>query len=175
LEPLNQSFFDVALLSLPLDILSSLFTRVLPIFTTRIREDIMQVSEIMHKGVITVQINDSIKRVAALMKREDIGAVPVFKNERPVGFVTDRDIVISCIAQGHPIDDPISHAMKGEIIYVHEDDDVSVATRIMRENQISRLMVVDKGENPVGMLSLHDLLNIPDEHLKSETVSKIKH
>jgi CBS domain-containing protein len=117
----------------------------------------MQVSEVMHKGVSTVQIHDSIKKVAALMKREDIGAVPVYKNERPVGFVTDRDIVVSCVAQGHPVDDPISHAMSREIVFVHEKDDIQLATQLMRKNQVSRLLVVDDGEKPVGMLTLGDL------------------
>lgn len=117
----------------------------------------MQVSEVMHKGVSTVQIHDSIKKVAALMKREDIGAVPVYKNERPVGFVTDRDIVISCVAHGHPVDDPISHAMSRDIVFVHEKDDINVATQLMKENQVSRLLVVNEGEQPVGMLTLQDI------------------
>lgn len=135
----------------------------------------MQVSEVMHKGVSTVQINDSIKKVASLMKREDIGSVPVFKNERAVGFVTDRDIVISCIAEGHPTDDPISHAMTREIVYVHEKDDVSMAAKLMRDNQISRLLVVDDGENPVGMVTLHDISeNTNDDELKASVISEIK-
>lgn len=135
----------------------------------------MQVSEVMHKGIITVQINDSVKKVAALMKREDIGAVPVYKNERPVGFVTDRDIVVSAIAQGHPIEDPISHAMNREIVYVHEDDELHVAAKLMRDNQISRLLVVDEGENPVGMISIHDLAEyVDDEELVANTLTDIK-
>ncbi|HXH76275.1 MAG TPA: CBS domain-containing protein [Bacteriovoracaceae bacterium] len=135
----------------------------------------MQVSEVMHKGVITVQINDSIRKVAALMKREDIGAVPVYKNERPVGFVTDRDIVVSSIAQGHPIDDPISHAMSRDIVCVYEEDDLSRASKLMKDNQISRLLVLNRGENPVGMLSLHDLAQyVNDEEFKSETITEIK-
>lgn len=117
----------------------------------------MQVSEVMHKGVSTVQIHDSIKKVAALMKREDIGAVPVYKNERPVGFVTDRDIVVSCVAHGHPVDDPISHAMSRDVVFVHENDDINIATQLMKENQVSRLLVVDEGERPVGMLSIQDI------------------
>ena len=135
----------------------------------------MQVSEVMHKGVNTVQINDSLKKVAAIMKKEDIGAVPVYKNERPVGFVTDRDIVISCIAEGRPVDDPVSLAMNREIIFVRENDDINVASRLMRENQISRLLVVDEGENPVGMISLHDLSrNSNDEKLKVSVMNEIK-
>lgn len=135
----------------------------------------MQVSQIMHKGVSTVQINDSIKKVAALMKREDIGAVPVFKNERAVGFVTDRDIVVSCVAEGHATDDPVSHAMTREIVYVHEKDDLEIAAKLMRENQISRLLVVDEGENPVGMISLQDISQFSDDNeMKASVISEIK-
>lgn len=135
----------------------------------------MQVSEVMHKGVNTVQIHDSIKKVAALMKREDIGSVPVYKNERPVGFVTDRDIVISCVASGHPVDDPISHAMNRNIVFVHENDDLNLASKLMRENQVSRLLVVDEGEQPVGMLTLQDITkNSPDSNLTIEVLTDIK-
>ena len=135
----------------------------------------MQVSEIMHKGVSSVQIGDSIKKVAALMKREDIGAVPVYKYLRPVGFVTDRDIVVSCVAKGHPVDDPISHAMTPDIITVHEKDDINVASKLMRENQISRLLVVNESEEAVGMLTIQDLTKfIQDEELKSEIITEIK-
>jgi CBS domain-containing protein len=136
----------------------------------------MQVSEVMHKGVITVQINDSIKRVASIMKREDIGSVPVYKNERPVGFVTDRDIVISALANGHNIDDPISFAMKSEIVSIRENEDISVATSLMEKNQISRLLVVNDGEQPVGMLTLHDIALVSGaKEIKAEMIDNIKH
>lgn len=134
----------------------------------------MLVSEVMHKGVSTAQINDSIRKVAALMKREDIGAVPVYKNERPVGFVTDRDIVVSCVAQGHPADDPITHAMTREIVFVRETEDISVATKLMRDNQVSRLLVVNEGEQPVGMLSLHDISQNSEKTNVSNVVAEIK-
>ena len=135
----------------------------------------MQVSEVMHKGVNTVQIHDSIKKVAALMKSRDIGAVPVYKNERPVGFVTDRDIVVSCVAMGHPVDDPISHAMTREIYSVRENADLQEAAQLMKDNQVSRLLVVDKGEQPVGMLSIQDLTQfMENDQLNIETISQIK-
>jgi CBS domain-containing protein len=134
----------------------------------------MQVSEVMHKGVSTVQISDSIRKVAALMKREDIGAVPVYKNERPVGFVTDRDIVISCVAHGHPVDDPITHAMTREIIFVRENDDLTKATKLMRDNQLSRLLVVNEGEQPVGMLTIQDISKGRGSQNLSEVISDIK-
>jgi CBS domain-containing protein len=135
----------------------------------------MQVSEVMHKGVSTVQISDSLQKVASLMKREDIGAVPVYKNERAVGFVTDRDIVISCVANGRSPEDPVSLAMNRDIIFVHETDDLGRARKLMEENQISRLLVVDEGDRPVGMLSLHDLArSSAEDQLKAELINEIK-
>ncbi len=135
----------------------------------------MQVSEIMHRGIISVNTNDSIKKVAALMKEEDIGSLPVLENDRPVGFVTDRDIVITCVALGTSMDGPISQVMTEDVICVSEEEDVEEASRLMRHNQISRLMVVDQDERPVGMLSLQDLsINGEDEDLNSQTLAGIK-
>jgi CBS domain-containing protein len=135
----------------------------------------MIVKDVMHSGVVTAQINDSLKTVASMMKREDIGAVPIYKNQRPVGFVTDRDIVTSCVANGHSPDSPISLAMSGDIIYVYQDDDLNRALDLMEKHQISRLLVVDSGEKPVGMLSLHDLsLHFEDKEKEAEVINEIK-
>jgi predicted transcriptional regulator len=135
----------------------------------------MLVSEVMHKGVSSVQIHDTIKKVASLMKREDIGAVPVFKNERPVGFVTDRDIVVSCLAEGASVDHPISQAMTRDIISINENEDLSLASKLMRDHQISRLLVTDVGNKPVGMITLHDIIiNTEDDLLKASVINEIK-
>ncbi len=135
----------------------------------------MQVSEVMHEGVVTAQIGDSLRRVANLMKKQDIGGLPVYKNERPVGFVTDRDIVVSCVASGHSPDDSISLAMSRDIFFVFENQDISEAVKLMEQKQVSRLLVVDKGERPVGMLGLRDLaLKSDSDQLKAEVLNEIK-
>jgi CBS domain-containing protein len=135
----------------------------------------MTVSEIMHKGVNTVQIHDSLRKVASLMKKYDIGSVPVFKNERPVGFVTDRDIVISAVAHGHPPEAPISGAMTRDLYTVLEDDSLEKAADIMQSKKISRLLVVDSGNVPVGMISLHDIVEFTnDTELKAKIITQIK-
>lgn len=133
----------------------------------------MQVSEIMHSGVVTAQINDSLKRVATLMKKQDIGSVPIYKNERPVGFVTDRDIVLTCVANGHSPDEPISLAMSHDIFSVYENQDIAEALKLMEQKQISRLLVLDRGDSPVGMVSLKDIANSPNE-VVSEVLNEIK-
>jgi CBS domain-containing protein len=135
----------------------------------------MQVSEVMHQGVKMAQILDSFQRVANLMKKNDIGIVPIYKNERPVGIVTDRDIVVSGLAHGHRPDEPISLAMTHKVISVYEDQNINEAIHLMEENQISRLLVLDRGERPVGVLSLQDLAReMPDDHTKAEVLSEIK-
>lgn len=135
----------------------------------------MQVSEVMHKGVSIAQINDSIQHIANIMKKDDIGAMPVYKDMRPVGFVTDRDIVVSCLAAGKAPNEPISLAMTRDIVIIHEDEDISLAQKLMKDNQISRLLVVDKGENPVGMLSLHDLARkVENPDMKADIINEVK-
>lgn len=133
----------------------------------------MQVSEIMHSGVVTAQIHDTLKRVANLMRKEDIGAIPIYKHDRPVGFVTDRDIVLTCVANGHSPDEPISMAMSQDIFSVYENQDVSHALKLMEQKQISRLLVLDRGDNPVGMVSLKDIVGRAEAKI-NDVLSEIK-
>lgn len=133
----------------------------------------MQVSEVMNKDIKCANINDSIKKVAELMRTEDIGSVPVIDGERAVGFVTDRDIVIHCVARGHDLNESISDAMTKELFCVQEDQAIEEATKLMSERQISRIVVVDKSEKPVGIVSLQDLTR-ESEDLAEETLSRIK-
>ncbi len=133
----------------------------------------MHVSEVMSKGIISVTSLDSVKKVAKLMKDQDIGAVPVIEKGRPVGFVTDRDIVLHCVASGYNLDGPISHAMSGNVITVHEDEDITEVNRLMRENKVSRILVTDKGDHPVGIVGIQDLSR-EDKNLIAETVLAIK-
>lgn len=133
----------------------------------------MQISEIMHKGIVSVSPNETVRRVAELMKSEDVGAVPVVENERAVGFVTDRDIVISCVAEGYDVNGPVSKAMSGEVVSISQDQDVEEASRLMQANQVSRILVVDENQRPIGMVSLQNL-SLEDEDISAETVSRIK-
>jgi CBS domain-containing protein len=134
----------------------------------------MQISEIMHKGVSIVTINDSVRKVAELMRQKDIGAVPVMENNKPVGFVTDRDIVINCVAEGYNMDQPVRHAMSEDVICVKEHQDVEDATKLMKDKQVSRILVVDESEKPIGMVSLQDISQSRVMLENTDTISKIK-
>ena len=66
----------------------------------------MKVSEVMSGDVVVVQQQDSIRAAAELMRSRDIGSVPVSVNDRLVGMVTDRDMVVRALAQGLDADTP---------------------------------------------------------------------
>lgn len=135
----------------------------------------MLVSELMHKGVITADVNDSLRAVCKIMKDNDIGSVPVTESGKSVGFVTDRDIALACASDNCTLDDDIAIAMNPDVISVAPDDDVTEAARLMEDNQISRLVVMD-GDTPVGFISLQDLsLRLKNSHLKAEVIEEIKH
>lgn len=135
----------------------------------------MQVSEVMHVGVKSVDANESIKNVAKIMKSKDIGVVPVIQNERAVGIVTDRDIVVSCIAEGGSVDEPVSKLIVDRGVFsVSPTTTLDEAARLMQKNKISRLLVTEDYK-PVGMLSVQDLaINTEDEELTGEVISEIK-
>lgn len=135
----------------------------------------MKVQDLMHEGVIAAQVTDSIKRVAQIMKENDIGSLPVLENGAPVGFVTDRDIVLACAEESTTLDDEIAAAMTPEVIAITPDKDVTEAARLMEEHQISRLIVLDNNR-PVGIITLQDLTaNVDNTHLKAEIIEEIKH
>ncbi|HLT22897.1 MAG TPA: CBS domain-containing protein [Bacteriovoracaceae bacterium] len=136
----------------------------------------MQVSEIMHQGVQTVKTTDSIRDVAKIMKDFDIGSVPVYEESNPVGFVTDRDIVIGCVAEGSSTDAQVSEAMTPEFVCVEQNSDISDAARLMKDRRLSRIVVVDEKKQAVGIVTLQDISNnLTDEKLKGEILSEIKH
>jgi predicted transcriptional regulator len=133
----------------------------------------MNVSEVMSREIISVTSMDSVKKVAKLMKDENIGALPVIDKGKPVGFVTDRDIILHCVATGYNLDGPISHAMSPKVISIHQDEDLKEVNRLMKLNKVSRVLVTDKSEHAVGIVGLQNLTK-EDPSLIGETLKEIK-
>ncbi|MFL5785319.1 MAG: CBS domain-containing protein [Bacteriovoracaceae bacterium] len=133
----------------------------------------MQISEVMHKDIKFANINDSVKKVAEMMKSDDIGSVPVMDGNKPVGIVTDRDIVIKCVADGADLNASIKSAMTTDVVCIKQSQSLEEASKLMAQRQISRVVVVDDSDKPVGIVSLHDLTQ-EDEDLAEETVNRIK-
>ena len=116
----------------------------------------MKVSEVMTPNPRTVQLSDTIEDAARIMRDEDTGAVPVIEEDRVVGMITDRDIVIRAVADGDfecTIDDIVSD----DVVCATPEMSTAEAAELMSEHQIRRLPVVDDDERLVGILSIGDL------------------
>ncbi len=116
----------------------------------------LKIQEIMTKKVTTLNSNDSIAKAADIMKQLNVGSVPVIENNKLVGIVTDRDIVLRSIAKGDSPEQTISQVMTRNIVSVAPDADVHEAADIMAQNQIRRLPVVQAG-SLLGIVSIGDM------------------
>ncbi|HWY68457.1 MAG TPA: CBS domain-containing protein [Terriglobales bacterium] len=118
----------------------------------------MKVAEVMTTEVETVQMNSTLEEAASIMKVENVGAIPVVDEEDDlVGIITDRDIVVRCVAEGKdPADTNVEEVLSHELETIEPDVDVEEAARLMADKQIRRLPVCQDGEL-VGMISIGDL------------------
>ena len=118
----------------------------------------MKVSEIMSSGVVAVDQDEPVTAAAKLLKQCNVGALPVCDGQRRLrGILTDRDIVVRCVAAGSdPSTLRIGEIMSRGVITAGPEDEVDRAAKRMGGDQVRRLPVVSDGQL-VGVLSLCDL------------------
>lgn len=123
----------------------------------------MEVQRIMSTKPISISGEESAAVAARLLSRHNIGALPVCSKEGKLrGIVTDRDIVLRCIAPGEdPKHTPVSDIMTRRLVWVDIRDSCDTAARLMASRQIRRLPVQEDGRL-VGMVSLGDLAKLRD-------------
>ena len=118
----------------------------------------MQIQDVMTADVSFVGPDTPILEIARKMRDGDIGSTPVIENDRLVGIVTDRDIVVRVIAEGGDVRTKTARdAMSPGILYCYADDSVEAVLENMGGRQIRRLPVVDRDKRLVGVVSLGDL------------------
>lgn len=110
----------------------------------------------MSSNVRTISSDATIKEAADIMNTIDVGSIPVLENNRVVGIVTDRDIVLRSVAKGQDPSQKISSVMTKDPKVISSDTEVHEAADIMAKRQIRRLPVVDNG-NLVGIVAIGDL------------------
>ncbi len=117
----------------------------------------MKVKEIMTKNIAYLNPMSTVVEAAQLMQKHNVGAIPVCDNSGVIGLVTDRDIVVRNIAHGKsPNDTPVKEVMTSQVTTISPETDVDDATKIMSQNQVRRLPVVENNML-VGILSLGDM------------------
>lgn len=123
------------------------------------------VADVMTRGVRSMAPTDTLVRAAQAMEELNVGAIPVCEGERLVGMVTDRDIVVRCVAQELDAGAcKLADIMSGHVRTVHESDDISEVLGEMASAQIRRMPVVDNQDHLVGIVSLGDIaVKSPEE------------
>jgi CBS domain-containing protein len=114
--------------------------------------------DLMTKGAECVQANETLVDAARKMRDLDVGALPICgEDDRLKGVLTDRDIVVRCIAEGkNPADVKAGDMGQGKPVTIGADDSAEEALQTMSQHQVRRLPVID-GQRLVGMLSQADV------------------
>ena len=135
----------------------------------------MKVRDAMHKGVDWVGPDTSVTDLAKLMRKHDIGAIPIGENDQLIGMVTDRDIVCKGLAEDgfDPRRATAREVMTPGIHCCREDDDLAKAVHHMEQLHIRRLPVINKSRRMVGMISLGDVGQFAGAELVTECVRSV--
>lgn len=133
----------------------------------------MIVQHVMSRDVRTVAPETTIREAARIMAEVDVGALPVAAGDRLAGMVTDRDIAIRGVAVGKGPDTTVGEVMTHDVLYCHEDEDVSHVSENMADVQVRRLPVVDVDKRLVGIVSLADIALAADTAQAGEALEGI--
>lgn len=121
------------------------------------------VQDVMTDNPICLQPDSSVAAAAKAMRDNDVGDVFVVDNDRLVGVVTDRDIVVRAVAKSSDCDSATLQSLaSADPVKVSPDTAASTAAQTMREQGIRRLAVCDDAGKPVGAVSLGDLAEHKD-------------
>ena len=115
-----------------------------------------KVRDVMTPDAIGVDYHQSITQAARMMRDWGVGAVLVVNGQSLYGLVTARDLVVRAVAEAKGPDEPVGPLSSGDLIGVDADADAGEAARLMRENAVHRLPVIEDGQ-VAGMVSLGDL------------------
>lgn len=134
-----------------------------------------RIADVMTRQPRVIQPDATVADAAAMMRRLDVGALPVCDGTRLIGMLTDRDITTRSTADGRdPHLTPVRDVMSLGVAWATEDDPVEEAARIMREHRIRRLPIVDERHSLVGVVSLGDLaVDLRDDDLSGETLERV--
>lgn len=133
----------------------------------------MKIKDIMSKECQFVTHNATLQQAAQKMQELDCGFIPVGKDNKLCGIITDRDIAVRAVAQNLPSDTPVSKIMSEQVLYCFETDDVQDIAANMTENRVRRLVVLNnkKDKKLCGVVSVCDIVTA--SRAESDTNSQL--
>lgn len=134
----------------------------------------MNIREIMTADPVFAEPDTTLEEIATMMKEENIGAVPVVEDGEVSGIVTDRDIVLRCIAEGKDAAECTAEdVMSTEVFCIEPDTSAAEAARLMGDRQIRRLAVIENGKL-IGMVSIGDVaVKTDDDDLSGDALEGV--
>lgn len=138
----------------------------------------MKANEIMTSQPVCVTPETPIQEAARLMKDQNVGMLPVVQTEgskQLIGVITDRDITIRHVAEGHTSTDcPVSEAMTDNVTTASPESDVSDVMEIMGREQVRRIPIVDERGELVGVVAQADVvLHAKDDRKAEQAIEEI--
>ncbi|MGW6918312.1 CBS domain-containing protein [Kitasatospora sp. NPDC054939] len=133
-------------------------------------------SDIMHPGAECVRAEQTLAEAARIMKERGVGALPICgEKQKLLGIVTDRDIVLKCVAEGRdPAGVTAGELAEGRPMVVEADEDAEQVLRVMEQHRVRRLPVINHPEHElVGMISEADIARGLPQARVAEFVSAI--
>ena len=136
-----------------------------------------QAKDIMTTNPACCTPEHNVQRVAEMMVKHDCGEIPVVENEqnmKPMGVITDRDIACRVVATGKsPNQTRVRDAMSSPPVTVTPKTSIGECCRIMEENQIRRVPVVDQSGRCCGIVSQADIAKAAPTKQTAEVVKQV--
>jgi len=115
-----------------------------------------KIKELMSRNVQVISPDQTIREAAQHMHKGNFGMMPVGENDRLIGSISDRDITIRAVAGGMDPGTKVREDMSEGIHWAYEDDSVTEVAKLMSEQQIRRLPIVNADKRLVGIVALGD-------------------
>ena len=117
----------------------------------------------MTETVVTAPPERSVREIAEMMRERNVGSVVLIEEQRPVGFLTDRDLTVSVLADGRDLGDHAADHASSPVITANAEMRVEEAAELMVRHGVRRLVIVD-GERLTGILTLDDIASRTGDH-----------
>lgn len=128
--------------------------------------------DIMNRNVVSVVPSSSVQEAARLMRRNNIGIVPVVSAGVVKGMLTDRDITLRCVAEAiDPREAKAEDIMTGNVVSITPDQNLRDILSTMAAEQIHRLPVIEDGVIQ-GIISFSDVAKNAEDAQTEQTVAK---
>jgi CBS domain-containing protein len=137
----------------------------------------MKANDIMTRNPRVVTPETTLRDAAQLMKSENVGMLPVVRDQGSknlVGVITDRDIALRHVAEGHSSPDcPVREAMSSGVRTARENDDIDDVMDVMGREQVRRIPIVDDRGDLVGVVAQADIARQASDRKAERTIEKI--